>query len=357
MPKRLTEKELKELKYVSMTDFSIKVKQYNDMNDKLRFATQYLLLHGTQQGEPDCSLAEATYIAQMSIVAASKVEKEKMGRNNEGFLSKNPQIVNPHVTNAKDDLAFELFLKDPKAYLKGYAEKKIDEIEDLETELPTDKAFKANCQSLINNELNSANFNSDVYNHFVNKNPVAIRLRTEMLLGGKDKLEELYNKTQPTWGAKLFRTTSQASKNLDTVYKAFNNPNHAMYGDKEALRKAANEYLEHKFPGWHAGDELPEEEASQLSGTSKARSDLSIALLKSIDAQEEFEDYHKNLVDETKKVQDIAFKDIDKKPVNQEPFHINLFDDLSKDEDMMANSFEENDISSDLLNDNEINID
>lgn len=62
-----------------------------------------------------------------------------------------------------------------------------------------------------------------------------------MLLGGKDKLEELYKKTEPTWGAKLFRTTSQDSENLDTVYKALNNPNHAMSGDKEALRKAANE--------------------------------------------------------------------------------------------------------------------
>ena len=43
MPKKLTTKELNELKYVSMADLCTRVKQYPDMNDKLRFATQYTI--------------------------------------------------------------------------------------------------------------------------------------------------------------------------------------------------------------------------------------------------------------------------------------------------------------------------
>ena len=356
MPKKLTNKELKELKYVSMTDFCIRVKEYNDMNDKLRFATQYLLLHGTQQGEADCSLAEATYIAQLAIVAASKVEKEKMGRVNEAFLDKNPQIVNPHVKNAKDDLPFEYFLRNPKGYLKGYAEKNIEALDNINIKNDREASFRLNLQDIVENKLEVSDFNSDVYDYFVDAHPAAVRLRVEMMLGGKDKLTELYNKTKPSFGASFFRTTSQAAKNLDTVYKAFNNPNHAMYGDRAAMKKAANEYLEHKFPGWKPGDEFPEEDLNRLDGSAKARSELSIALLKNMEAQEMFDDYLKNQVDEAYKVQGITFQDVDRPPLNQDIFHENLENDIKDDEDVMSKSVDDSDISLDNNIDNEIQI-
>ena len=355
MPKKLTNKELKELKYVSMADLCTRLKDYNDMNDKLKFATQYLLLHGTQTGEPDYSFTEATYIAQLAIVAASKVEKEKMGKTNEKFLRDNPQIVNPHVKNAKEDLAFELFLRDPYQYLKGYAQKNADAIENSNIIIPKEKAAKEHFENLIKNKLEPSDFNSDVYDFLVDNQPVAVRLRSQMMLGGKDRLDETVKAAQPGFWSRFFDTSSLASKNLLTVYDAFNNKNHALYGDTKALKKASIEYLQYKFPNWKPGDaEYPSLDG--LDETEKARAELSITSLKTIELQEMFEVYMKDQVDEAYKVQGITFQDIDKPPLSQDLFQESLINDLHKDEDRMSKSLDDsdNEIDNDLENENEI---
>ena len=105
MPK-LTEQELNNLKYISMADYFQRVQNYENMNDKLLFTTRYLLLHGTGSGEPDYSLEEATYIAQLALSDAS-VQAKKRSTGNKEFLKKNPQIVNPHIKDAKEDYPFE----------------------------------------------------------------------------------------------------------------------------------------------------------------------------------------------------------------------------------------------------------
>lgn len=339
-PKKLTNKELKELKYVSMADFCTRVKEYNDMNDKLRFATQHLLLHGTQQGEPDYSLSEATYIAQLAIVAASKIEKEKIGRNSEVFLANNPQVINPHIKNAKDDLAFEFFLKDPHEYLKGYAQKNINAINEMDIQLPAEKAAKAHFQNLIDDKLEKSDFSSDVYDHMVDNNPVAIRLRSQMMLGGKDRVDEVVKTAQPGFWSRFFDTASLASKNLLTVYDAFNNPKHAMYGDNEALKKASIEYLQYKFPNWKPGDEYPN--LDDLDDTEKARATLSITSLKTIELQEDFGPYMKDQVDTVyNTLQGVTFKDVDRPPLNQDLFHDNLGNDIADKEEMGAKSFDD----------------
>ena len=74
MPKtqrRLTEEELLKLKYISMADFSKRIDNYDNINDKLAFATKYLILHGIDNGEADCSIIDAINIARMKIADAS----------------------------------------------------------------------------------------------------------------------------------------------------------------------------------------------------------------------------------------------------------------------------------------------
>ena len=353
MPKKLTNKELKELKYVSMADLCTRLKEYNDMNDKLKFATQYLLLHGTQTGEPDYSFTEATYIAQLAIVGASKVEKEKMGKVNETFLKNNPQIINPHVKNAKEDLAFELFLRDPYQYLKGYAQKNADAIENINVIVPEERVAKEHFENLIKNKLEPSDFNSDVYDFLMDNQPVAIRLRSQMMLGGKDRLDAVVKAAQPGFWSRFFDTSSLASKHLLTVYDAFNNKNHALYGDTGALKKASIEYLQYKFPNWKPGDaEYPNLDG--LDDTEKARAELSITSLKTIELQEMFEGYMKDQVDEAYKVQGITFQDIDKPPLSQNLFQENLINDLHNDDDKMSKSLDDDEIDDDLVNESEI---
>ena len=357
MPKKLTTKELNELKYVSMADLCTRVKQYPDMNDKLRFATQYLLLHGTQKGKEDYSFAEATYIAQLAIVAASKIEKEKMGKLNEVFLKNNPQIVNPHVKNTKDDIPFELFLRNPYEYLKGYAQKNIKKIEDLNDKPPHEIALKNNYKNIVEDKLERSVFNDDVYDYLIDNNPIAIKLRTQMMLGGKDKLDEVVKKAQPSFFSKLFSTSSLASKNFLAVYDAFNNPKHAMYGDKEALKKASTEYLQYKFPGWTPRDVLPNIDEVRVDATQKAKLTLCVACLKTLELQEDFQDYFKDTVNEAYKVQGISFKDIEKSSLDQEEFQKGLIIDFDDDKDI---SYDEHDLNNNLIkeeNSNEIKID
>ena len=51
---------------------------------------------------------------------------------------------------------------------------------------------------------------------------------------------------RPSFFARAFGTRSTAGKNLDEVYAAYNNPKHALYGNKEALKLAATQYLDYK---------------------------------------------------------------------------------------------------------------
>ena len=76
--KRLTQAEINGIKYISMADFSKRIDKIENIDDKLKFARQYLILHGTN-GEPDCSIEEAINIARMVISVLKDWEWEIVG--------------------------------------------------------------------------------------------------------------------------------------------------------------------------------------------------------------------------------------------------------------------------------------
>ena len=73
----LTDKQINDIKYVSMQDFCARIDLIEDINDKLTFASNYLLMHGMVE-EPDVSIQEAINIARMKIVHASINLQNKM---------------------------------------------------------------------------------------------------------------------------------------------------------------------------------------------------------------------------------------------------------------------------------------
>ena len=337
---RLTNEELKNVEYVSMVDFCRKIRTYENMDDKLRFTTQYLLSYGKGNRTPDYTLEEATYIAQMAIASSSKVQKELMGNENRELLSNNPQIVNPHVKDPKEDLAHELFMNDPCKFLRGYAEKKIRQIENSDVRKHSDNELRDNCEYLLQEKLDVLNFSDDVYDMVSKPTNVGIKLRAELMLGGKKELEDLYNASRPKFYSRFFGTASNASKNLDTAYKMFNDPKNAHFGNKETIRNAANQYLQHKFPEWRPGDDYPEYDAANYSDAELARIKLSMTMLDATSRQEDFENSFKNLVDETKK-KEIKFSDADRPPLNQNIFRDNVNKDVNEnDVNEIDNSFE-----------------
>lgn len=344
---RLTNQELKDLRYISMVDYCKRVRTYENMDDKLRFTTQYLLLHGTGVGEPDYSIEEATYIAQLALGTASIMEKEKLGPNERTLVNNNPQLVNPHVESPDQDLAHELFMNDPYQYLKGYASKNVKNIDRLKNPSEDDLAFKQQCVTMISDKLDPLNFSSDVYDMVSKNSPVGVRIRMETKLGSKEQLDALYKATKPGFFSKMFNTSSLAAKNLDQVYNAFNNPNHALFGDKAALKKAAQEYLVHKFPGWKEGEPLPNiSEHPELDETSQARTLLSVSALEAIEAQERFENPVRELVDETCKKQ-IKFSEADRPPLNQNVFRDGVANDIN-DESVLIEDQPEDEMEPEL---------
>ena len=84
MPK-LKKADLKQIRYVSMTDYFQAVDQYESFEDKLAFTTRYLLQHGEKEN-PDYSFTQAVHLARMKLGdEAAKLRKQF--RND-----KNPKI-------------------------------------------------------------------------------------------------------------------------------------------------------------------------------------------------------------------------------------------------------------------------
>ena len=286
MPKKLTRTDLEKVRYVSMIDFMKRIDEIESIDDKRRFAAQYLVRHGIDTNNPDYTLAEATHIAKMKIAEASVKAKEKFYEEEDAadyYIGDvdgddRKEVVNPYAEDYENDVANEYFMGHASEYLNHLAndladaEAPVNE-NDIEERRPMDEYLSSAARF-------TPELDKDIIKLDAKPNALDVKIRIETKLGKSGALAELYNKTKPSLGASFFRTTSLASKNLDAAYKAFNNPNHAMYGDLGTIEKAGFEYLEHKFPGWKRGMELPsEEQINRLSGTSKARALLSVNLI------------------------------------------------------------------------------
>ena len=286
MPKKLTRTDLEKVRYVSMVDFMKRIDEIESIDDKRRFAAQYLVRHGIDTNNPDYTLAEATHIAKMKIAEASVKAKEKFYDEEDAAEyyigdvdgDDRKEVVNPYAEDYENDVANEYFMGHASDYLNHLANDLADaeaptNENDIEERRPMDEYLSSAARF-------TPELDKDIIKLDAKPNALDVKIRIETKLGRSGALAELYNKTKPSLGASFFRTTSLASKNLDTAYKAFNNPNHAMYGDLATIEKAGFEYLEHKFPGWKRGMPLPsEEQINRLSGTSKARALLSVNLI------------------------------------------------------------------------------
>ena len=294
MPKKLTRTDLEKVRYVSMVDFMKRIDEIESIDDKRRFAAQYLVRHGIDTNNPDYSLAEATHIAKMKIAEASVKAKETFFEEEDAadfYIGDSDdenreEVVNPYAEDYENDVANEYFMGHASDYLNHLAndlansEAPANE-NDIQERIPMDQYLSSAAKF-------TPELEKDILKLDTKPNALDVKIRIETKLGRSGALQELYNQTKPSFGASFFRTTSLASKNLDTAYKAFNNPNHAMYGDLGTIEKAGFEYLEHKFPGWKRGMELPsEEQINRLSGTSKARALLSVNLINAAKEQKQ----------------------------------------------------------------------
>jgi len=355
MPK-LTKEQLANVKYVSMADYYAKVATLEDFDDKLKFTTKYLLTHGMNGAKTDYSIEEAVHLARLKLMDYSKQLRDKIFNDEEGpdpadlLIDDEPAAVNPYAEDRKDDIENEFFMGNPMAYLKGQAEKNIKEIGAKDFEDHPERSFRENCERLAK-EFTPEKNREILIAEDKGMNTLNIQARLEAHYRGRENFKKIENEAKPSWFTRTFGTRSNAGKNFDEVYAAFNNPNHALYGNIDALERATTQYIEYKDA--HKG---PLERNAGLA-LKEPKEAFATNLLKAIREQKQNDEVFKPVVGAchakklTQETVD-AIKGPEPEPEANKD-RVPLVLDLSEDEEDLDNSFKsENDKS--LIDENEV---
>ncbi|MBQ9448869.1 MAG: hypothetical protein IJU60_03245 [Acholeplasmatales bacterium] len=340
----LTRQKLNEIKYVSLADFCKKIDDIKDINDKLTFATNYLLLHGFQNDNVDSSLAEAIDVARMKLADASLALKEeannieRLDESTASFVVEDKaNAINPFARNKSDELELEFFMGHPSEYLKSIAMKKYNtlEKEDVAPAGLQDHYMHVYNELGANNRVEGLNLGNSDLKH------LHVKARLEAKFGTKENLNATYNQTKPGFFSRLFNTRSEQSKNLDFAYKAFNNPNHELYGNLDALKRAADAYLEYKCPNWRPGSPLPEGKTlNSFDATSKAKVLLSAAIIEQVTQEQKVEESYRSVVTNCA-LKNINPEDLENaKRLNQENFQKKMVLDFGDDDKLIDKSMD-----------------
>ncbi len=287
MPK-LNKEALNNIKYVSLEDYASNVNKCTSLNDKIKFTTRYLLHN---DGNKDYSLMETIEFARKTIADA---------------MAK---------ANDYDNLRANMFLSNPIEYIKQEAAALSKELENEDSLTNTEENLKNNCESIAN-YMNPRDMSNE-FDRIKNNKSFDVVTRVENKLGGKTGLLNTLNETKPGFFSRLFNTTSNEWKALDNTFKEFKNPNNNnLYGNKDALSRAAEAYIAHKIPGYKAGDLISDATFKKFDRTSKAKLMFSMNVISSIKEQKELDDNFKKsmTVAENKNVNYDQIIQADKKP-------------------------------------------
>ena len=278
---RLTKEQLDAVRYVSMDDFIYRINQITDINDKIDFATRYLLDYG-HKDKPDVSFYEALYIARFKISDASYDLKEKFDNDDDidhgYYLGDQSNVVNPYATGESVDMQGRTFMAHPIQYLKAHAMKLAQDIEDKEEKSPEDLANKE-YYIQIAMELSHKDEPDKFEEYEKDHTTLELNTRLQERYNGKRALKNAISATKSNFITKYF--DSNEYKALVQAEKNYNDPNHEDYRNPDDLETAAAEYLMHKIPNWNPENGYPtEEQINAFSGKAKARVEYAINLAK-----------------------------------------------------------------------------
>ena len=340
MPK-ITTKEIKKVQYVSMADFSEKLQQYDRIDEKIRFATKYLLQYrNVDEDKADYTFEEAVHLARMEIAEVSLARRKKF--SDQKVFKDNPQTVDPNYPGSTEDLDNEFFMGNPQTYLAGHTvlidkDLTIDEIKEKDY-------YEALFYGKAKERLEAVEKNS---------NAIDIRYRLEKRIGSKKEVEDAYKATKPGFWSRTFNTSSIQYKHLDTMWKNFNNPNHASYGEINGLQKASNEYLQYKFPGWKEGDPITNEMILSLDKTEAARVNFCVNINAAIKEQKAVQSEYKEMINACSE-QKIRFKDVENLSPMQNLFQKQIEAQLALEDYENEEEVQNSNDSIEAHNDNEI---
>lgn len=336
MPRLLSEYQLNQVKYVSMADYIRKMDELEYIEDKLAFTTRYLLSYGAGQ-QRDVPLEEAIHVAKMKIADASaKIRAE--------LIMVPDEAVDPNLSD-EQDASNRLFMLDPVAYLQNEANRLLLE---QANQNPTEEVQQriADYQLMSAVLANGANDSLPQKIDELDVQPSSrdVEARLKARFGGAREFKRAYNATKPGFLSKAFGTSSKAYSNLDEVYNAFNNPDHVLYGDMNALDKAATEYLQHCFPKWNPKQGMiSKSSVERLKGTQKARAMFSLNLLKATAEQRQGEPVYERILmgnrQRRAEMEAQAGDEVLENPQNDNAaFQQGVLDEVAKEEDLAVDS-------------------
>lgn len=296
MPK-LTKEQLQQVKYVSVEDFSQRIDAFDRIQDKLAFATRYILTYN-QADNPDYPIDHIIKVAYMKIADKSS-DLRSFYMETDANRGKAEEMVDPMVSHYSNDIGNQMFIANPVAYLKGQAKALSDEIHAKQWMSQEDTA-NAVSYGVVNNDYLTEEFEAKMIAFAKKPTVFDVNARLEHAFGGPKGFKKALDNTKPGVLSGFFGTRSVAAANLEQAWKAFNNPNHAYHGSLPTVQDAATKYLQHLFPSWKPNNVHPvpsEEDIARLKGTRKARALLSVNILKAVKAQKELESDHAALMD------------------------------------------------------------
>ncbi|MBE6126668.1 MAG: hypothetical protein E7182_01635 [Erysipelotrichaceae bacterium] len=356
MPK-ITREKIQKAKYTSMADLYRQLDMIPNFDDKVEFATNCLLSHGADGRATDYSFEEAVHLARLKLVDESKKLRDKIYNDEEGpdpadlYIDFNEQAVNPYAEDEKDDIENQFFLGHPAEYLKSKAEKCVKEISDQDLELNEEISFKENCIRL-SRELNTQKSIGILTMEEKGTAPLDIKARMEAKYLGRERFKKMENVTRPSWFTRTFGTRSNAGKNFDEVYAAFNNPKHALYGNLDALEQATSQYLDYK-----ASTRSAAENAVGLR-VREPKEGFAEHLLASIREQKANNEVFKPIVGQAAR-KEMTAESVEAikgpEPAEENEHRQNLVLDLSDDDDSLIDDSveEESEMEKGLVNDDE----
>ena len=294
---KLTKEQLEQVQYVSVEDFSQRVDQFERIQDKLAFATRYVLTYN-QAAEPDYPIDHIIKVAYMKIADKSS-DLRSFYMETDANRGKAEEMVDPMVSHYSNDIGNQMFIANPVVYLRGQARALSDEIHAKQWMSREDIANVAS-YGTVDNDYLTEEFEAKMIAFAKKPTVFDVNARLEHAFGGPKGFKKALDATKPGVLSGFFGTRSVAAANLESAWKAFNNPNHAYHGNLPTVQDAATKYLQHLFPNWKPNNVSPvpsEEDIARLKGTRKARALLSVNILKAVRAQKELESGHVALMD------------------------------------------------------------
>lgn len=240
------------------------------------------------------------------------------------------------VSNA-GDTRIKNFIKNPNQALQGEF---VNLAKKLNASNPNDYDQAEYEENVINNinPLNIVVIRSGEMgkNQFGGLARIDVTSRLTSKIADKN-IDDAMKRVNGNWFTRMFRNKSNEYKAFEESLKTFREPGKVISGNTEDLEKKSTAYLKKIIPNFKYTKNMNKEEALRgLSGNKKARAELALNALESVNEHKSLKQYMENVENaiEGKKFDD----KLDEKKAEQKEFQDNLILDISKDEPKLNDS-------------------